>query len=168
MKKDLTGSSAEGILAKQASKQASNQPTNMEYAFSHKTDEWETPQWLFDRLNRIFCFEIDVCANEQNHKCDRYFTAKDDALTKDWSGMRCWCNPPYGRKIKDFVKKASETVKDHNTTVVMLLPGRTDAGWYHEYIANNPQAHTVFLRGRLRFGGSKWNAPFPSMIVVFA
>jgi len=83
-------------------------------------------------------------------------------------GQRTWCNPPYGRQIGKWVAKAAETVKDNNSLVVMLLPARTETAWYHDYISNNPQAHTIFLRGRIKFGNSQNNAPFPSMIVVFA
>lgn len=141
---------------------------NMDVHFSQNTDKWETPQWLFDKLNRIFNFDLDVCANEENHKCERYFTEEDNGLSKNWGGCKCWCNPPYGRQIAHWVKKASETVEDDNSIVVLLLPARTDTGWFHDYILNNPRAHVVFLRGRLKFGKAKDGAPFPSMIVVFA
>ena len=83
-------------------------------------------------------------------------------------GYRTFVNPPYGRQIGEWVKKAAETVLDDKSCVVMLLPARTDTKWFHDYIANNPRAHTVFLKGRLKFGDEKQNAPFPSMIVVFA
>ena len=136
--------------------------------FSSKTDDWETPQYLFDRLNEIFTFNLDACADETNHKVPFYFTKEDDALCKSWGGYRTWCNPPYGRQIGQWVQKAAETVRDNHSVVVMLLPARTETKWYHEYIANNPRAHTVFIRGRLQFGKSKQNAPFGSMIVVFA
>ena len=139
-----------------------------ETLFSSRSDEWETPQWLFDRLNRIFCFELDVCADDNNHKCERYFTKEDDGLSKNWGGWRVWCNPPYGRVIRKWVKKASETVLDNQSLVVMLVFARTDTKWFHDYIYNNPRAHIFFLKGRLRFSGAKENAPAPSMIVVFA
>jgi len=141
---------------------------NNDLFFSSKSDKWETPQWLFDRLNRIFCFELDACADEANHKCDRYFSESDNGLEKSWGGYRTWCNPPYGRQLGKWVEKAAETVLDDQSCVVMLVPARTDTRWYHDYIANNPRAHVVFLKGRLKFGGAKENAPFPSMIVVFA
>lgn len=59
---------------------------NNDLFFSSKTDKWETPQWLFDRLNRIFCFELDACADETNHKCDKYFSESDNGLEKSWGG----------------------------------------------------------------------------------
>lgn len=77
----------------------------------------------------------------------------------------CWCNPPYGREISKWVKKAYTSSKDDGTTVVMLLPARTDTKWFHEYIYNKSEIR--FIKGRLKFGDSKNSAPFPSMVVVF-
>jgi len=141
---------------------------NTDLMFSSKTDKWSTPQWLFDRLNNIFCFTLDAYADDANHKCEKYFTEEHNGLNQSGGGYRPFCNPPYGRQIGEWVKKASETVLDDKSCVVMLLPARTDTKWFHDYIANNPRAHTVFLKGRLKFGDEKQNAPFPSMIVVFA
>ena len=76
----------------------------------------------------------------------------------------CWCNPPYGRKIGDWVRKGSESA-DLGATVVMLLPARTDTKWLHEYIYG--RAEIRFVRGRIKFGGSQNAAPFPSMVVIF-
>lgn len=141
---------------------------NVTGIFSSATDKWETPQDLYDRLNQIFCFNLDACADETNHKCDRYFTEAQDGLSQSWGGYRVWCNPPYGRSIGAWVEKAADAVLDGQTSVVMLLPARTDTRWYHDFIAYNEHAHVHFIRGRLRFGGSNQNAPFPSMIVLFA
>lgn len=76
-----------------------------------------------------------------------------------------FCNPPYGRVIGDWVKKAYEEAQKPETIVVMLIPARTDTRWFHEYIYG--KAEVRFIRGRLRFGGSNQNAPFPSMVVIF-
>ena len=83
-------------------------------------------------------------------------------------GYRVWCNPPYGRQIGSWVQKAAESVEDGTPCVVMLLYARTDTRWFHDYIYNNPRAHTVFLKGRLHFVGGKVKAPAPSMLVIFA
>lgn len=133
---------------------------NQEVMFSSKTDLWETPQELFDELNREFGFQTDVCALPENAKCDEFYTPEQDGLSQQWTGV-CWCNPPYGRKIGKWVKKAAES----KATVVMLLPARTDKKWFHDYII--PNAEIRFIKGRLKFGGSKNGAPFPSMICVF-
>lgn len=128
--------------------------------FSSKTDLWATPQDLFDRLNEEFHFTTDVCALPENAKCKRYYTPEIDGLKQQWTGV-CWCNPPYGRKLGEWVKKAAESA----CTVVMLIPARTDTKWFHDYVYG--KAEVRFLRGRVKFGGSVHNAPFPSMIVVF-
>lgn len=129
-------------------------------SFSSKTEDWETPQWLFDELHAEFGFETDLAASAENAKCRQFYTKADDALTKEWSGV-CWCNPPYGRQIADWVKKAAES----QATVVFLLPVRTDTKWFHEWVL--PYANIWFLKKRIKFVGAKHNAPFPTMICVF-
>lgn len=133
--------------------------------FSSETDEWATPQYLFDELDREFHFTLDPCADEYNHKCDRYFTKQDDGLSKNWGGQIVFCNPPYGREVERWVRKASEESKKPGTVVVMLVFARTDTKWFHEYIYG--KAEIRFIRGRVKFGGSRHNAPAPSMIVIF-
>jgi phage N-6-adenine-methyltransferase len=129
--------------------------------FSSKTDRWSTPQDFFDKLNSEFCFETDVCALPENAKCEKYYTPKDNGLEQEWHGV-CWCNPPYGREIGKWVQRAAQS----NAVVVMLLPARTDTKWFHEWCL--PFADEIrFVPGRLKFGGCKDNAPFPSMVVVF-
>lgn len=134
--------------------------------FSSGTDLWATPQWLFDELNNEFHFDLDVCANAENHKCVKYYTREQDGLIQSWDG-NVWCNPPYGRKIGDWVKKAYLSAYTNKGVVVMLLPARTDTKWFHEYIYNQPNVKIRFIKGRLKFGNSKNSAPFPSMIVIF-
>lgn len=131
--------------------------------FSSATDLWETPQDFFDKLNDEFCFDLDVCALPENAKCDRYFTPEQDGLRQQWTGT-VWCNPPYGRQIGRWVEKAEKSSED-GTTVVMLLPARTDTKWFHQYIYGKTEIR--FIPGRLKFGGSKNSAPFPSMVVIF-
>ena len=133
---------------------------NTAVMFSNKTDMWETPKWLFDELDKEFHFDLDVCAIPENAKCEQYFTPETDGLSQEWNGT-VWCNPPYGREIGKWVKKAAQS----NCTVVMLLPARTDTKWFHDYIYR--KAEIRFLKGRLKFGGSQNSAPFPSMVVVF-
>jgi phage N-6-adenine-methyltransferase len=128
--------------------------------FSSKSDNWATPQWLFDDLNREFRFTVDVCATEENAKCERYFPPEMNGLLQEWTGV-CWCNPPYGRQIKKWIEKASKS----NATVVCLVPARTDTKWFHDYCYH--KAEIRFIRGRLRFGNSTENAPFPSMVLIF-
>ena len=137
---------------------------NREVMFSSKTDMWETPQDFFDALVQEFHFTLDVCATPENAKCERYYTQKDDGLSQPWNGV-VWCNPPYGREIGRWVLAGSIASVAQRTTVVMLLPARTDTKWFHDYILG--KAEIRFVRGRLKFGGSKNSAPFPSMVVIF-
>lgn len=133
---------------------------NKEVMFSSKTDMWATPQDLFDKLNDEFHFETDVCAIPENAKCCKYYTPDIDGLKQEWTG-NCWCNPPYGREIGKWVKKAATS----KAMTVMLIPARTDTKWFHDYIYN--KAEIRFIKGRLKFGGAQNSAPFPSMICVF-
>lgn len=137
---------------------------NTELIFSSKSDLWETPQILFDQLDHEFHFSLDVCALPENAKCEKYYTPEQDGLLQPWYGI-CWCNPPYGRGIGKWVKRAHDYAANGVTTV-MLLPARTDTKWFHDYILN-PQREVRYIRGRLKFGKAKNNAPFPSMIVIF-
>ena len=139
---------------------------NTDVMFSSATDEWATPQELFDELDSEFHFELDVCANESNHKCDKYYTKEQDGLLMPWvADGAIWCNPPYGREIGKWVNRSWHA--SSNATVVMLLPARTDTRWFHDYIYKKPNVEVRFIKGRLKFGNSKNSAPFPSMIVVF-
>lgn len=132
---------------------------------SSASDEWETPQDLFDELDAEYHFVLDVAASESNHKCAKYYTKAEDGLKQLWKQDGwTWCNPPYGKQIKKWVQKAYEEYLG-GAKIVMLLPARTDTMWFHKYIYGI--AKIQFLRGRLRFSSSKVNAPFPSMIVVF-
>lgn len=135
---------------------------NTELMFSSKTDLWSTPQEFFDTQNEIFQFDTDVCALPENAKCRHYFTPEDDGLKQQWEGV-CWMNPPYGRGIDKWVRKAYESAQA-GATVVCLLPARTDTRWFHDYCA---KGEITFIRGRLKFGGHSNSAPFPSMLVVF-
>lgn len=129
---------------------------------SSATCEWETPVELFDKLNDIYGFEIDVCATRENAKCPKFFTKEDDGLKQDWYGC-CWMNPPYGREIGKWMKKAYEEGQK-DATVVCLVPARTDTAWWHDYAM---QGDVQFIRGRIKFGKVKNGAPFPSALVVF-
>ena len=134
--------------------------------FSSATDNWSTPQDFFDKLNDEFHFTLDVCADENNHKCEHYYTKEIDGLSRPWIGT-VWCNPPYGRKISEWVRRAYISSHIGSATVVMLLPARTDTRWFHDYIYNKSNTEIRFIKGRLKVGGCKNSAPFPSMVVIF-
>ena len=131
---------------------------------SSKTDMWETPQDFYNKLDLEFGFELDVCALRANAKAPRFFTPEQDGLKQRWNGI-CWMNPPYGRKIGNWIEKAYQSALG-GATVVCLLPSRTDTRWFHEYCLKSSDIR--FIKGRLHFGGSKNAAPFPSVVVVFS
>ena len=132
--------------------------------FTSKTDLWDTPQDFFDQQNALYGpFTIDVCADANNAKCVTYFDKESDGLKQTWTG-KCWMNPPYGREIGKWMKKAYESA-GCGTVVVCLVPARTDTKWWHDYAV---KGQITFVKGRLKFGGSKNSAPFPSAVVVFS
>jgi phage N-6-adenine-methyltransferase len=131
--------------------------------FSSIKPDYETPKSFFDEINKEFDFDIDVAASNDNYKVNKYYTLYENALNKKWIG-NVWCNPPYGRQIKLWTKKANNEIKIKNSNlIVMLLPSRTDTRWFHEDCI---QHEIRFIKGRLKFGNSKDNAPFPSMLVI--
>jgi len=140
---------------------------NLTACLSSKSHEWATPWDLFNKINEKHgpC-DLDVCATKENTKCERYFTENQNGLIQPWEGI-CWMNPPYGREIGKWVKKAFQEVQIRNADkVICLLPARTDTKWFHLYIL--PYTKEIkFLRGRIKFEGAKNSAPFPSVIVIF-
>ena len=137
---------------------------NRDVHFSSASEEWETPQHIFDALNVQFQFTLDPCATPENAKCEKYFTKEDNGLIKSWAGERVFMNPPYGREITSWILKAYKESRNPDTIVVCLLPARTDTKWFHRYCT---KGMIWFIRGRLKFGENENAAPFPSMIVVF-
>lgn len=96
--------------------------------------DWRTPQWLFDELNNEFHFDLDVAASKDNAKCKIFYTKEVDALKQDWLG-NWFCNPPYGREIPKFLKKATYEIKTaHSKTGVMALPSSAGTKWYYDYV----------------------------------
>lgn len=140
--------------------------------FSSKTDDWSTPQDLFDILNSRFPFELDVCASASNAKAPKFFTREVDGLKQEWivqCGRFWFMNPPYGRTIALWVAKAAAEAA-RGFPGVCLLPARTDTKWFQTFVYPVLRARpddVEFLAGRLKFGGAKHGAPFPSVIVVF-
>ena len=138
---------------------------NTKVLYSSKEEKWATPQDFFDKLNDEFHFTLDAAASPDNAKCANYFTEEQDGLAQSWEGHTVWCNPPYCRKTGLWVKKAYEEHQRTGCTVVMLLPSRTDTRWFHDYILG--KAEIRFIKGRLKFGGNKNSAPFPSIVVIY-
>jgi phage N-6-adenine-methyltransferase len=133
--------------------------------YSSKSAEWETPQDFYEMLNGTFQFNLDPCASAETAKCENYFTEQEDGLSKNWEGHRVFMNPPYGRQIGKWIKKAYEEGEKRGTIVVCLIPSRTDTKYWHEYCMKADEIYLV--KGRLKFGNSSNAAPFPSAVVVF-
>lgn len=125
--------------------------------------EWSTPQDFYDKLHTEFNFNLDPCCTHENAKCSIHFTAQEDGLKQPWNHSRVFMNPPYGKEIKHWMRKAFESAAQ-GATVVCLVPARTDTAWFHDYAF---KGDVRFLRGRLKFGGHKNSAPFPCAVVVF-
>ena len=132
--------------------------------YSSSNHEWETPDDLFQALDDVFVFTLDVCATDDNAKVPTYFTEEEDGLKNSWEGHNCWMNPPYGREIGKWIRKAAEE-SEKGITVVCLVPARTDTKWWFDML--NYVDEVWFIRGRLQFKGAKSCAPFPSAILVF-
>lgn len=130
---------------------------------SSATDDWATPQHVFDKVDAKFHFTLDVCADHTNFKVRRYITREQDGLAQDWGHDICWMNPPYGRTIGLWMRKAFASAQN-GATVVCLVPARTDTAWWHDYAM---KGSVGFIRGRLKFGNATNSAPFPSAVVVF-
>ena len=134
---------------------------------SSVTDDWATPRSLFHFLDKEFRFEVDFCASPENTKCDEFIAVESDSLETDWAAWKTvWMNPPYGRTIDRWIHKAYET-STRGSTVVCLLPARTDTSWWHDICM---RGEIRFLRGRLNFNDRRDHtarAPFPSAIVIF-
>lgn len=132
--------------------------------YTSESQEWGTPQELFDKLDSEFHFTLDPCSTDQNAKCKKHYTKEQDGLSQDWTGETVFCNPPYGRGVEKWIQKCAD-LANQGGVAVMLIPARTDTKAFHEYIYG--KAEIRFLKGRLKYGDGKGNAPFPSMIVIF-
>jgi phage N-6-adenine-methyltransferase len=126
-------------------------------------EDWETPPEFFAALDAEFGFTLDVCATPANAKCARFFTPADDGLAQDWGRNVCWMNPPFGAEIPRWMAKAWDAAT-LGATVVSLVPARVDTRWWHEYAERGEYR---FVRGRIRFVGAPYNAPFPCAVVLF-
>ncbi len=145
---------------------------NNELMFSSKRQDWATPQEVFNKLNEEFKFTLDPCCSELTKKCEKYYTVETDGLSKNWEGERVFVNPPFGKEQASWIKKCFEESEKPNTTVVLLIPARTDTIAFHKYLYG--KAEIRFIKGRLKFVNpdetmpkEKWSsAPFPSMICI--
>lgn len=132
---------------------------------SSKNSEWATPAKWFEYLDLEFGFTLDPCCSHDNAKCAKRFTSAEDGLSQSWADERVFMNPPYGREISKWMKKAYEEARDNGTLVVCFVPARVDTDWWHRYADKATEIR--FPKGRVRFGDATANAPFPTAILVF-
>lgn len=111
---------------------------------SSKKMDYCTPQGFFDTLNAEFHFTLDAAATGKSAKCKQFYTPETDGLTAPWNigGGSVFCNPPYGRALGAWVRKAYEEAQA-GTTVVLLIPARTDTAYFHDYIYTSEQATSM-------------------------
>ncbi|WP_278538697.1 DNA N-6-adenine-methyltransferase [Fusobacterium varium] len=138
---------------------------NTELMFNSEKMDWTTPKEFFKQLDDEFHFTLDPASTHENALCEKHYTTEEDGLKQDWEGEIVYCNPPYGREVKYWVKKCYEESLKPNTTVVLLIFARTDTKYFYDYIYK--KAELRFIKGRLKFGNCKNSAPFPSMVVIF-
>ena len=132
---------------------------------SSTKDTWQTPDTVLERVRRIAPIGLDPCTTDENPVGATFFyTPKDDGLAMPWDfdddGSLVYCNPPYGRGIRPWVRKCDSTLM---RTVVALLPARVDTRWF-PWTADA----LCFWRGRLTFKGAPAPAPFPSVLAIWA
>jgi phage N-6-adenine-methyltransferase len=127
-------------------------------------EDHATPPDYFAVWDTEFHFTLDPCASPENACCPLYFTKEQDGLVQDWRGHTVYMNPPYGRKIGHWMRKAYESAQE-GATVVCLIPARTDTRWWHAYVVS--KAEVRYLARRLKFGDAKHGATFPSVLVIY-
>jgi site-specific DNA-methyltransferase (adenine-specific) len=145
-------------------------PWNVEQLYSSSSNEWGTPDYIFNALDDEFNFELDAAASEDLAKCEPYFTKSDNALLKDWSAVAntVWLNPPYGRGIGKWIEKAYKEAQK-GCTVVVLTFVRSDTRWWHDWALKAEEIRMI--KGRVAFtnssGVSSNAAPAPSCVLIF-
>ena len=125
---------------------------------------WATPRQWFDYLNLEFRFTLDPCCHPDTAKCKKVFTPAEDGLKQNWGGERVFMNPPYGKDLPRWMKKAYEESRDNEALVVCFVPARVDTDWWHRYAA---KGEIRFPKGRVKFEGATSAAPFPVAIVIY-
>lgn len=135
--------------------------------FESAKQDWETPIELFRAIDEEFHFTLDAAASAENCKVKRFFTSKDDGLSKSWRNEIVWVNPPYGdgkSKLTDWVAKA-ERERHNGATTVLLIPARTNTNWFHDLCLKHGEVR--FIRGRPKFGNATHGLPQPLCFVIF-
>ena len=144
---------------------SSNASHIMRVMTSSQDMTWATPQTWFDYLNLEFKFTLDPCCHHETAKCEKHYTPAEDGLAQSWRDERVFMNPPYGRELPKWMKKAYEESRDNGALVVCFVPARVDTEWWHRYAAKATEVR--FPIGRVKFAGADASAPFPVAVVIF-
>ena len=131
---------------------------------SSKDMTWATPQEWFNYLDLEFDFTLDPCCQHETAKCAKHYTPEEDGLSQSWQDERVFMNPPYGRDLPRWMKKAYEEARDNGALVVCFVPARVDTEWWHRYAA---KGEVRFPKGRVKFEGATASAPFPVAVIIF-
>jgi len=128
---------------------------------------WATPPEVFDPLDLEFRFTLDPCATPETTKCRKFYTEADNGLERSWAGERVFMNPPYGREVYAWTRKARLEAASGALVVVGLLPASTDLAWWHDDVVGHAE-DLRWIRGRVRFltGGPYRASGFFSSVVV--
>ena len=122
----------------------------MNKAKTHKkiNHNWRTPNNIFNPLHKIFRFDLDLMATEQDAKTPKFISNLKKVNPKDLSGMALWVNPPYGNNLYWAMPIIWE-ISHYADYVVCLLPASFDLAWYHEQVLN--KAYQFVRRKRIKF-----------------
>ena len=115
------------------------------------SDSWQTPQWLFDKLNEEFIFRVDLCATWGNTKTYRYYEdyinnvqaerntigptqyreiKPYEVLNQYQYECSAFMNPPYSNP-KPFIEKAWEDSK--YCKIVCLVKCDPSTKWWSTF-----------------------------------
>ena len=124
---------------------------------SHKgNQDRRTPKALFNELNDEFHFELDPCTSDEKEGwlgTPYYFTREQDGLAQDWTKYKSiFINPPFNQMPK-WVDKSIETCTKSDTTIVMLVPAKTETRWFHQLLNASCLKEIRFTERRVTFDG---------------
>lgn len=133
----------------------------------HSSDDmtWATPAAWFEYLDLEFGFTLDPCCSHATAKCKKHYTPEEDGLSKSWQDERVFMNPPYGRELPNWMRKAYTEARDNGALVVCFVPARVDTTWWHQFACKASEIR--FPKGRVKFAGAENSAPFPVAVIIF-
>ena len=138
----------------------------MQVHYSSNKQDWGTPWDFFLKVFCIYDFKLDACASHENAKVLPFISKEQCSLKSQWGEGPVWCNPPIRKGADKVYKKAALENAERGTTSVLLTPARPDTAVWQDVILREADA-VCFVRGRIKFEGAEFAAPFPCALVVF-